>query len=216
LRILIADDDAVSRIMVAAVLKKCGYDVVAVADGVAALEAMQGDDAPPLAILDWMMPGMDGPEVCRRVRAIDTDQPPYILMLTMRETKEDVVAGLDAGADDYLTKPYDATELRARVRVGKRMVELQARLADKIEELHDAFDHVKALQGIIPICSFCKKIRDDSGYWNQLETYLRFHTDATLSHSLCPDCLREHYPDQAERVEKRLAAQRAESQSKAP
>ena len=129
MRILIADDDATSRLVLAGVLKRNGHEVVETVDGAGAWEAMQQPDAPKLAILDWMMPGLSGVEVCRRVRDLASDRPPYLILLTSRGEKADVVAGLDAGADDYLAKPFDAGELRARVEVGRRMIELQENLA---------------------------------------------------------------------------------------
>ena len=139
MRILIADDDVTSRLVLAGVLRKCGHEVLATTDGAEAWEALQRPDAPRLAVLDWMMPGLAGIEVCRRVRALASDQPPYLIILTARGEKADIVAGLEAGADDYLAKPFDPGELRARVEVGRRMVELQASLAEARETLaHEA------------------------------------------------------------------------------
>jgi len=136
-RILIADDDLTSRLVLAGVLKKWGHEVEATLDGAQAWEAMQRPDAPALAILDWMMPGLPGVEVCRRVRGVPSDQPPYLILLTAKDEKADIVAGLEAGADDYLSKPFDPGELRARVDVGRRIIELQARLL----EARDAVAH---------------------------------------------------------------------------
>jgi diguanylate cyclase (GGDEF)-like protein len=119
------------------VLKKRGYEVVATVDGAEAWDAIQQPEAPKLAILDWEMPGLAGVDVCRRARTIQSDQPPYIILLTSRGQKTDVVTGLEAGADDYLAKPFDPGELLARVNVGRRMVELQARLS----EARDALAH---------------------------------------------------------------------------
>ncbi|HEY5529057.1 MAG TPA: diguanylate cyclase [Thermoleophilia bacterium] len=137
MRILIADDDLTSRLALAGVLKKRGYEVVATVDGAEAWDAIQQPEAPKLAILDWEMPGLAGVDVCRRARTIQSDQPPYIILLTSRGQKTDVVTGLEAGADDYLAKPFDPGELLARVNVGRRMVELQARLS----EARDALAH---------------------------------------------------------------------------
>ena len=194
MRILIAEDDLTSRTVLVGVLKKCGHDAVAAPDGAEAWEVMQHSDAPKLAILDWLMPGMDGIEVVRRVRATPTPQPPYIIMLTAKDGKTDVIAGLDAGANDYLAKPFDAGELRARVEVGRRMVELQAQLAESVSELQTALEHVKTLRGIVPICAHCKKIRDDQGYWSQVEVYVRDHSEAEFSHGICPECIKRFYP----------------------
>ena len=135
MRILIAEDDSTSRTILAGVLKKEGHRVEATVNGAEAWQALQQPGAPGLVILDWMMPEMDGPEVVRRVRALETDRPPYILMLTSRGDKADIIAGLEAGANDYLAKPFDPGELRARVGVGRRMVEMRAALVDSRKTL---------------------------------------------------------------------------------
>lgn len=201
MKILIAEDDFTSRSLLKALLIKRGHEVVATVNGAEAWEAMQKPDAPPLAILDWMMPEMDGLDVCRHIRALETDRPPYIIMLTTKGEKADIIAGLDAGASDYLPKPYDSGELHARIDVGRRLIEMQTILAGKIEELREALDHIKTLQGILPICSFCKKIRDDQGYWTQVESYISKHTDAQFSHGICPGCVKQHYPEFAKNSE---------------
>ena len=140
-RILIAEDDPVSRRMLEAFLQKWGYHVVAAEDGLDALRILESEDAPPLAILDWMMPGLEGPEVCQRVRA-HSDRPyAYILLLTARSQKDDLLRGLESGADDYLTKPFDAPELRARLHVGQRILELQNGLIAAREELRFRATH---------------------------------------------------------------------------
>lgn len=188
MRILIAEDDVVSRRMLEATLQKWGYEVVAVADGLAASQALEGEDPPHLAILDWMMPDMDGIEVCRKVRELSRAPQTYLILLTARGSSEDVVRGLEAGANDYVTKPFDREELRARVQVGMRVVELQANLAERVLELEEALARVKQLQGLLPICSYCKKIRDDRNYWRQVESYVSEHSEAVFSHGICPEC----------------------------
>ena len=193
-QVLVVEDDMTSRAMLTAVLRKCGYEVVVACDGVEAWDMMQQTGAPRLVILDWMMPGLDGVAVCQRARALDTCQPPYIIMLTSRNEQTDIVEGLRAGADDYLVKPWDAAELQARVEVGCRMISLQDRLAEKIQELQEALNQVKTLEGILPICSFCKKIRDDQNYWRQVEDYISSHSEARFTHSVCPECVKIHYP----------------------
>ena len=139
MRILIAEDDSTSRTILAGVLKKNGHEVVATVNGAEAWQAMQEPDAPGLAILDWMMPEMNGPDVVRLIRTVPTDRPPYIIMLTSKSEKADIIAGLDAGADDYLAKPFDPGELRARIEVGRRILELQATLHEaNIALAHEA------------------------------------------------------------------------------
>jgi len=129
-RILIAEDDSTSRLLLTRVLEGWGYEVAVTSDGAAAWDALQAEGAPRLAILDWMMPGMDGVEVCRRVRARETLQPPYMILLTALGDKDSVVKGLESGADDYVGKPYDPDELRARLEVGRRMIELNDELLE--------------------------------------------------------------------------------------
>jgi phosphoserine phosphatase RsbU/P len=187
-KVLIAEDDMISRRLLEATLTRWGYEVVVTCDGMAAWEVLRSPEAPALAILDWMMPGMDGIEVCRRVRSAPTATPPYLILLTAKGRREDIVIGLQAGANDYVTKPFDREELHARMQVGLRMVELQQSLADRVKALEEALTRVKQLQGLLPICSYCKKIRDDQNYWQQVESYISEHSEAQFSHSICPDC----------------------------
>ena len=188
MRILIAEDDAVSRRTLEVYLTRWRYEVVIATDGAEAWRVLEGNDAPKLSILDWMMPGMDGIEICRRVRELPRVTPSYLMLLTARGAHEDIIRGLDAGADDYVTKPFDHDELRARVRVGVRVAELQTNLADRVSELEGALAGVKQLQGLLPICCYCKKIRDDRNYWQQVEGYISDHSEAQFSHGVCPEC----------------------------
>lgn len=193
MKILIAEDDATSRLILRAVLTNWGYDVVETCDGDEAWQLLQREDAPPLAIVDWVMPGMSGETLCRKMREMKPLSPTYLIILTIKTDREDIVAGLESGANDYITKPFDRSELRARIRVGERVNELQSALADRIHELQDAMAHVKTLQGLIPICMHCHKIRNDQQNWERLEMYISEHTDAEFSHGLCPECMKEHY-----------------------
>jgi CheY-like chemotaxis protein len=149
---------------------------------------LQSEDRPLLAILDWGLPGMDGPEICQRIRETATSEPTYLMLLTGRNAKADLVKGLQAGANDYVTKPFDREELRARLQVGCQVVTLQQGLTARVRELEEALSQVKQLQGLLPICSYCKKIRDDRNYWQQVETYLLKHSQLRFSHGICPDC----------------------------
>ncbi len=146
-RILIAEDDPVSRRMLQAFLVKWGYHVVSAGDGAEALRILESEDAPALAVLDWMMPEIEGPEVCRRVREHPDRPYVYILLLTARSQKGDLLAGLQCGADDYLTKPFDVEELRARLHVGQRILDLQDNLIAARDELHYRASH-DALTGV--------------------------------------------------------------------
>lgn len=188
MKILIAEDEPVSRRRLEHALQRWGHEVCASTDGCEAWSRLSASDAPSLAIIDWMMPGLDGLELCRRVRAIDTAVPIYLMLLTARSAREDVVAGLEAGADDYVVKPFDEEELRARVQVGVRVIQLHRSLAERVRDLEDALSRVKQLQGLLPICSYCKKIRDDQNYWQQVEQYVTERTEARFTHGICPSC----------------------------
>jgi len=148
-RILVAEDDPVSCELISTRLTKWGYDVVVTHSGTEAMTALRRPDAPALAILDWMMPEMDGLEVCRRVRA--ADRVVYIILLTARGSKENLIEGLSAGADDYLVKPFDKDELHARILVGLRVMALQATLAERVKELEAAATEIRSLKLQLPL-----------------------------------------------------------------
>ena len=114
--------------------------------------------------------------------------PHYVLLLTAKTQTDDIVTGLEAGADDYVSKPFHREELRARVNNGRRVVELQQHLADRVVELEDALTEVKRLSGLLPICAYCKRIREGDTYWQAVEAYLADHSEAQFSHCVCPDC----------------------------
>jgi DNA-binding response OmpR family regulator len=192
MKILIAEDEKISRRILETTLIKDGHDVVAVEDGVKALDSVK-KEVPDILITDWMMPDLDGVELCSRVRALDLPSYIYIIFLTALTQKEKIIEGLDAGADDYITKPFERTELLARVRAGERVIQLERSLRQKNNELSEALACVKELKGLLPICMFCKKIRNDENYWQKLEEYLAEHTGADFSHSICPECLQKHY-----------------------
>jgi DNA-binding response OmpR family regulator len=192
MKILIAEDEKISRRILEMTLTKAGYDAVAVEDGVKALESIQ-KEVPDMLITDWMMPELDGLELCRRIRTLNLTSYVYIIVLTALTQKEKIIEGLDVGADDYITKPFERTELLARVRAGERVIQLERSLRQKNKELSEALAQVKQLKGLLPICMFCKKIRNDENYWQKVEEYLAEHTGADFSHSICPECLEKHY-----------------------
>jgi DNA-binding response OmpR family regulator len=198
MRILIAEDEPVSRRLLQQTLGRWGYEVALAADGTEAWTCLSGASPPQLAIVDWVMPGVDGLELCRRIRSLDRRVPVYLILLTSRSAREDVVAGLEAGADDYVVKPFHEAELRARLQVGARVVQLQGSLAERVRELEDALSRVKQLQGLLPICSYCKKIRDDRNYWQQVEQYVTERTEARFTHGICPSCYERHVKAQRE------------------
>ena len=189
MRVLIAEDDAVSARSLQALMRSWGYDVIRASDGPQALAVLEAPDAPKLAVLDWMMPGLHGPDVCRSLRRQRRSESPYLILLTAKSARRDIIEGLDAGANDYLIKPFDPDELRARVHAGARIVDLQAGLAEKVSQLEAALANVRRLTGLLPICAYCKAIRDDFDYWHRVEEYVSEHADVQFSHGICPSCL---------------------------
>jgi len=202
-RVLIADDEATSRHLIQATLRKWGFEVSVAVDGCEALGLLEGSSPPEIALVDWMMPGIDGLEVCHRMRAAGHKPATYIILVTARKGLESVVQGLEAGADDYITKPFDPRELRARLHAGVRIVQLQKALLERFHELEDALKRVKQLQGLLPICSYCKKIRNDRNYWEQVDAYVASHSEAQFSHGVCPDCYEIYLKSQLERLPNR-------------
>jgi sigma-B regulation protein RsbU (phosphoserine phosphatase) len=202
MRILIAEDDPTSRRILEINLIKWGHELVVTTNGAEAWAEFQKPDAPHLAILDIMMPELSGLDVCRNIRQMEHITSPYLIILTAKQEKEDVVAGIEAGANDYLTKPFHRDELRVRVGVGVQMIELQRSLRERVQELEDALAQVKQLQGILPICSYCKKIRDDENYWHQVDKYISKNTATSFSHSVCPDCYKTIWEPQLQQLEK--------------
>jgi len=188
MKVLIAEDDSTSRRLLRALLAKRGYETRLACDGDEAWRILNEPDRPTIAILDWMMPGCDGIEVCRRVRAALPPIPLYIMLLTAKGRAEDIVAALESGADDHVAKPYDREELLARLRVGERIIGLQNALVQRIRDLQEAISEIKTLQGLLPICSYCKRVRDDQNYWGQIEGYISKHSEARFSHGICPEC----------------------------
>lgn len=201
MKVLVAEDDAFYSRILQSVLRD-EYEVVIAQDGNRAWEILQVEEAPRLALLDWQMPGLDGLEVCRKVRAHPAMDGFYLIIATVRQSLDDVLAGFEAGANDYITKPFQAQELRARLRVGRRVLELQAALASRVAQLQDALSRVKQLQGLLPICSYCKRIRDDHDYWQQVETYMSEHSEATFTHGICPECYEKFFKTELEELRK--------------
>jgi len=205
MKILVAEDDLMSQIMLKAMVAKAGYEPVITGDGLSAYEILVEPDAPKLAVLDWMMPGMDGVEVCRKIRELKSDEPAYIILLTSRDNKKDIIRGLKSGANDYVVKPYDVEELQVRIGVGRKVVELQSLLAGRIAELQDALAQIKTLRGLLPICMYCKKIRDDKQYWQQVEGFISEHSEAQFSHSICPDCYKKYVLPELDKIKNKKA-----------
>ncbi len=188
MRILIAEDDSVSRKLIERNLENWGHEVLVTKDGREAWHAISKPDAPNLALLDWMMPQIDGIDICRRVRDRDDLGIRYIILLTALDRSEDICTGLEAGADDYIRKPFDKDELKHRIEAGRRIVNLHLDLEKKIEELQSALDNVRQLESILPMCAWCGMVRDDSEYWIKVEDYITERNLAEFSHGICPKC----------------------------
>jgi len=172
-KILIAEDDLTSRLVLAATLQKAGHEVVATEDGRRAWSAWC-EQFFPVLISDWQMPGLDGLDLCRSIRETGGAGYTYVILLTSHGGKANHREAMNAGVDDFLTKPPDEEELVARLHVAERILGLR--------------QHVKRLEGILSICSYCKKIRDESR-WSQMENYVTRHSEAQFSHGICPECL---------------------------
>lgn len=192
MKVLIADDQAVTLATLTVLLSKWGYDPVGVKTGDAAWEILQRADSPSLALLDCQLPGRTGEEICELARTYLPRKPLHVILMTASRLRdEDKLKGFAAGADDYLATPFAPAELRARLSVGQRLVNLQVELRRRVAELENALEEVKQLQGLLPICMDCKKIRDDHDRWHQVEHYIAARTAAAFTHSLCPTCFKK-------------------------
>jgi phosphoserine phosphatase RsbU/P len=187
-KLLVAEDEFTTRITVQVVLEQWGYQVEAVENGTQAWEVLRKENGPEIAILDWEMPDIDGLEVCRRVKELPWPNPVYVILLTGRDAKNDILQGFAAGADDYMTKPFDDNELRARVRVAERLVRAQAQLAQSNDELRRVLNHVDILQANVPVCVACQKIQNDQDSWLSLSRYIEEGEDNRFSFEICPNC----------------------------
>ena len=188
MKLLIAEDEYTTRLTVQVVLEQWGYRVDSVEDGTAAWEVLQHHDGPQIAILDWEMPGINGVELCHKVKSLDRDTPVYVIMLTGRDAKTDILKGFDAGADDYITKPFDENELRARVRVAERLVTIQEELVISNNELRAVLNHVEMLQSNLPVCTSCLKVQDYDDSWQGLRDYVTRQEDVRFHYTVCPHC----------------------------
>ena len=187
LRVLVADDDRIATKMLVSALQPWPFEVAVVHDGESAWTNLT-TWRPHIAILDWEMPGANGPALCARARRTPECAGTYIILLTGREGRANLIHGLGAGADDYVTKPFHREEFQVRMQVGARVAVLQQRLAERVDELEKALAHVRQLEGFIAFCSYCKRIRSDAQQWEQMEQYISDHSQARFSHGVCPEC----------------------------
>lgn len=193
MKILAVEDDAVARAVLRQALRRLGHESIEAADGDAAWKAFVADPV-RVVVSDWMMPNSDGLELCRRIRARTGAEYTYFILLTSRDATEDnQTAAADAGVDDFLTKPLDFTDLWTRLRVAERILRYTTQ--------------VRQLEEMLPICSYCKKIRDDGNYWQQIEGYISERTGSDFSHSVCPDCYTQVVVPQLEQLRVSQSAQ---------
>lgn len=174
MKILLAEDDNLARLVLESALRKLGHETISAKDGE---EAWALFSAEPVRVVvsDWMMPGIDGLELCRRVRAQKSEYVYFILLTNLSANVENQQSAIEAGVDDFLSKPVDPQELWRRLRVAERILQFTTQ--------------VRQLESFLPICGYCKKIRDDSNYWQQVESYFQEKQGTQFSHGVCPDCL---------------------------
>jgi DNA-binding response OmpR family regulator len=179
-RILAVDDTRQNLELLTKILERCGYDVALALDGSEALE-LAAKENPDLILMDILMPGMNGIEVCRRLKADPATHGIPVIFLTSKTESVEILEGFEAGAVDYVTKPFRVSELLARVHVHV--------------ELRRAQHEIRTLRGILPTCSHCKKIRDEQDRWHSIESYIAERSEAEFSHGFCPDCIPIYFPD---------------------
>lgn len=189
--LMIVDDNPLNIQLLVEVFSN-DYDVIFASSGSEALKII-AQTHPDLILLDIQMPGMSGYEVCTALKSDPELCDIPVIFVTAMSQHDDEINGLELGAVDFITKPFNMTIVQLRVKTHMEL-RLQRRInARRTAELEEALANIKTLQDILPVCMYCKKIRDDDGYWSQLDSYIREHTDSEFSHGICPDCLREHY-----------------------
>ncbi len=193
-------DDAPENLRILIEILKNEYAIIPATSGKVALQKAMADPIPDLILLDILMPVMDGYEVCNRLKENEkTKDIPVICITAMSEVMDDAKA-FKLGAADYIPKPFNPATVKARVKNHIKLKNALAKQQKLIRELKDALAKIKTLNGLLPICANCKKIRDDKGYWNQVEQYIKAHSNADFTHSICPDCVKKLYPKIQERI----------------
>jgi PleD family two-component response regulator len=192
--ILIVDDTPENLTVLRRMLAENGYRVRPALSGETALTSIQ-NDLPDLILLDIMMPGMGGYEVCKRLKSNEQTRSIPVIFISALNELDDKVKAFSLGGADYITKPFQVEEVLARVKTHVTLRNLHKNLEVKNNQLQKALDENKILQGIIPICANCKNIRDDKGFWNQVEAYISEHSEARFSHGICPACVKKLYPE---------------------
>jgi response regulator RpfG family c-di-GMP phosphodiesterase len=195
IKILVADDDPEILFATARVIKTAGYQTYTADSGKAAMKAVN-TIIPDLVLLDVVMPDAEGTDLCRRIKEDPKLKGIYVLLTSGTRVESNQQAdGLDSGADGYISRPLSNRELLARVNSMVRILRAERVRDLLIVELKKALAEIKTLSGLLPICSHCKQVRDDKGYWSQIESYISAHSDALFSHSICPECAKKYYPE---------------------
>jgi DNA-binding response OmpR family regulator len=187
--VLVAEDHAPSRQAIQTLLERHGFRISPASTGAEARDILNGFDPPTLALIDWMLPEMTGLELCRETRSRVSEHYIYFIVITARDTVEDLSEAFAAGADDFIRKPFEPVELLARLKSGQRIVELEHRLARRVEEVENALQRVRHLERLLPICMYCKRVRKDPTYWQEIDEYIHLQTGTDFSHGICPDCM---------------------------
>lgn len=188
MKVLIAEDDLVSQRVLQLALEKMGHKVILANDGAEAWEIFDHDPI-RIVVSDWMMPNVDGLELCKRIRARAATDYAYLILLTARAGKENYHEAMEQGVDDFLTKPLDQRELLIRLRVAERILGFTTQ--------------IRQLKKLLPICMYCKQIRDDQDYWHQIEAYIHTNTGTDFSHSVCPKCYEEKIRPQIDHLQQK-------------
>lgn len=188
-RVLVAEDDETSRNALVRLLQRDGYDVTVANDGQAAIDILLAPNPPHIALLDWGMPRLDGIHVCWAVRSIASNPYTYIIMVTGRDQSADALAAFAAGVDDFLSKPLDQLQLLARLRCGERVLGLEKRYAERLADLENAAQKMRKLTHLLPICTECRKVRNDNDYWQDIEAYRADPAGAPSAQGICPACM---------------------------
>jgi PleD family two-component response regulator len=200
--ILVVDDNPENLSVLFSVLTETGFKVLAKKDGKSAL-LLATRKKPDLILLDIVIPDIDGFEVCRQLKQQESTRDIPVIFMSGLANTVDKVKGFEVGGVDYITKPFQCSEVLARVNTHLTLRNLQKCLEKKNAQLQEALANIKTLKGLLPICANCKKIRDDQGYWNQIEEYIERHSDALFSHGICPECADKLYGNQEWYIKKR-------------
>ena len=192
--ILVVEDHPTTRKLLESILLE-DYEVILAENGIKALEILKHRDDVDLILLDIIMPELNGYEVCKKLKENPTTENIPIIFLTVLDAEDAESKGFMLGVNDYVIKPVNRIRLKTRIRNQFDLKHKTDMLIQKNHELEAALEHIKTLQGILPICSFCKQIRHDDGQWFHLEEYVKKHTDAQFSHGVCPQCMQKNYPE---------------------